>query len=440
MPEIAEVARVVHYLRKYAAGRVIKAVQTQEDTIIYGKVGTSASAFEKAMNGKKIIDAKQQGKYFWLEMDSPPHPLMHLGMSGWMKFSNDDTAYYRPEKVQEPEWPPKYWKFILELEGEPECKISFVDARRLARIRLLDVKAGDMRQTTPLKGNGPDPVIDKDILTVEWLSNKLKSKRVPVKALLLDQANISGIGNWVGDEIMYQAKLHPEQYSNTFSEKQVKQLHDAMMYVCDTAVETLADSDRFPKDWLMKHRWGKGKKDGGKLPNGEKITFLKVGGRTSAIVPSVQKKTGDVAGDVSDAANGVEDDEEEPKPKKATKRKSKATKEEEDDDESEEKLPVSTKRGRGRKAAEEPVKDEDESEEKLPVSKKRGNKKDVEQVKDEDEDRNNDESEEEAPKAKKQKTSTKTVSRKKAPAGKATQANSEVAEAVNGRRRSGRGS
>jgi formamidopyrimidine-DNA glycosylase len=165
--------------------------------IVYGKVGTSASAFQKAMAGKKILDAKQQGKYFWLEMDSPPHPVMHFGMSGWMKFSTDHTAYYRPTKPEENEWPPKYWKFILQLKDE-DCEVAFVDPRRLARIRLVDAKAEDMRKTTPLKENGPDPVIDSDMLTVEWLTKKLRSKKVPIKALLLDQANISGIGNWVG--------------------------------------------------------------------------------------------------------------------------------------------------------------------------------------------------------------------------------------------------
>jgi formamidopyrimidine-DNA glycosylase len=146
------------------------------------------------LTGKKILDARQQGKYFWLVMDSAPHPLMHFGMSGWMKFSNDESAYYRPAKAEEPEWPPKYWKFMLELNGEPKSEVSepspsiaFVDARRLARIRLIDAKAEDMRKTTPLKENGPDPVIDKDILTVEWLGTKLRSKKVPVKALLLDQ-------------------------------------------------------------------------------------------------------------------------------------------------------------------------------------------------------------------------------------------------------------
>lgn len=131
-------------------------------------------------------------------MSSPPHPLMHFGMAGWFKIRNEETAYYKPTKPEEPMWPPKYWKFILETAEEPKCEAAFVDFRRFARIRLLDCAADDIRQTTPLKENGPDPVIDQDVLTKEWLSEKLGSKKIPVKALLLDQANISGIGNWVG--------------------------------------------------------------------------------------------------------------------------------------------------------------------------------------------------------------------------------------------------
>lgn len=99
------------------------------------------------------------------------------------------------------------------------------------------------------------------------------------------------------DEILFNARIHPEQYSNTLNDKQIDQLHKSLHYVCSTAVSVLADSDKFPEDWLMKHRWGKGKKEQNKLPNGQKITFLTVGGRTSAIVPSLQKKTGPVAGD-----------------------------------------------------------------------------------------------------------------------------------------------
>jgi formamidopyrimidine-DNA glycosylase len=100
---------------------------------------------------------------------------------------------------------------------------------------------------------------------------------------------------------MYHAKLHPEQYSDTFNAAQLKQLHTSILYVCQTAVDTLAESEKFPEDWLFKHRWGKGKKDKVmQMPNGAKITFLTVGGRTSCVVPSVQKKTGAVASDLDE--------------------------------------------------------------------------------------------------------------------------------------------
>ncbi len=100
---------------------------------------------------------------------------------------------------------------------------------------------------------------------------------------------------------MYDAKIHPEQYSNTLTPAQIKQLHKSIHYVCSFAVDNLADSSKFPEEWLFKHRWGKGKKDSSTtLPNGSKFVFLTVGGRTSCVVPSVQKKTGPVAGDVKD--------------------------------------------------------------------------------------------------------------------------------------------
>ena len=86
----------------------------------------------------------------------------------------------------------------METEGEPKVEAAFTDARRFGRVRLVGCAAEDIRKTTPLKENGPDPVIDREILTEEWLEKKMRSKHVPIKALLLDQANISGIGNWVG--------------------------------------------------------------------------------------------------------------------------------------------------------------------------------------------------------------------------------------------------
>jgi formamidopyrimidine-DNA glycosylase len=313
MPEIAEVARIVHYIRKHLVGKTLAKVIAVDDANVYGRVGTSGAEFQKSLTGKKVVGAGQQGKYFWIVMDKPPHPLMHFGMTGWLKIKSEDTYYYRKKEGEDEwdeEWPPRFWKFHLETKGEPVVEAAFVDSRRFARVRLLDCATDEIRKISPLKENGPDPVVDKELVTLEWLMELCRRKKIPIKALLLDQANISGIGNWVGDEIMYHAKMHPEQYSNTLSDDQLKQLHESIHYICDTAVDLLADSDKFPEDWLFKHRWGKGKKDAPKtLPSGEKITFLTVGGRTSAVVPSIQKKTGPAAKEMTEAESGGEAEE-----------------------------------------------------------------------------------------------------------------------------------
>ena len=324
MPEIAEIARIVHYIRKHLVGRTLATVVAADDPNVYGKVGTSGAEFQKAMTGKKIVDAGQQGKYFWMVMSSPPHPVMHFGMTGWLKIKSEETYYYKTgQKGEEEEWPPRFWKFHLETKDDPKVEAAFVDSRRFGRIRLVDCPADQLRKTTPLVENGPDPVVDKDLVTEQWVIEKCRAKRVPIKALLLDQANISGIGNWVGDEIMYNAKIHPEQYSNTLSDAQLKQLHKSIHHICGTAVELLADSEQFPETWLFKHRWGKGKKDASTtLPNGEKIVFLTVGGRTSAVIPSVQKKTGPVAKEMSEAESAGEEDVAKKAKKTTKKRKS----------------------------------------------------------------------------------------------------------------------
>ncbi|EFR03745.1 formamidopyrimidine-DNA glycosylase lyase mutM [Nannizzia gypsea CBS 118893] len=303
MPELAEVARIVNYIKKHLVGHTISKVVANHDDLLFGKVGTSADEFKKHMHGKTVIGAGQQGKYFWMIMSSPPHPVMHFGMTGWLKIRSENT-YYRSngkdENVEADVWPPKFWKFLLETDNEPKTEAAFVDARRLGRVRLVDCPGDDIRKYTPLKENGPDPVIDKAIVTEDWLKALVRRKKVPIKALLLDQANISGLGNWMGDEILYHARIHPEQYSDTLRDNQIKELHSSINYVCSVSVDLKGESSDFPTDWLFHHRWNKGKKGAaGKLPSGEPIVFVTVGGRTSAVVPSVQKK-------------GGEDDEEKP--------------------------------------------------------------------------------------------------------------------------------
>lgn len=231
---------------------------------------------------------------------------------------------------------------------------------RFGRVRLVDCPGDQIRQNSPLVENGPDPVVDREVFTEDYLRTIMRKRRVPVKALILDQAVISGVGNWVADESLYHARLHPEQYCNEFSDEEVKRLHESIRYVCQTAVDLLAESDKFPDTWLFDHRWGKGK-GASTLPSGEKLAWITVGGRTSCYAPALQKKTGHVApGIKEEALDDAEvddkpkkgkarkaktpDDEDEVKPKKKNARKSRAVDTEDEKDEQEEEPKPARKR------------------------------------------------------------------------------------------------
>ncbi|CAI6098078.1 unnamed protein product [Clonostachys chloroleuca] len=332
MPEIAEVARIVHFLKLTLVGKRIAQASAIDDSNVFGKV----------------ISAGSQGKYFWLTLEKPPHLVMHFGMTGWVHIKGEKTAYtnyYKKMKESDLEqWPPKFWKFQITTEGDPEVEVAFTDARRFGRVRLVDCPGDDIRKHSPLVENGPDPVIDKDRFTEEYLQKKMKTRHVPIKALLLDQTMISGIGNWVADETLYQAKIHPEQYCDDFNDEEISTLYQNIRYVCQTAVDKLGDSDEFPDHWLFNYRWGKGAKDTAtKLPNGEKLAFITVGGRTSCYAPGVQKKTGCVApGMKEETVESAKKDppkkgsvkKEAPKPRKPSRKAPQKIKDEEQSDES----------------------------------------------------------------------------------------------------------
>ncbi|KAI0113291.1 Formamidopyrimidine-DNA glycosylase N-terminal domain-containing protein [Daldinia grandis] len=412
MPEIAEVARVVHFLRIHLTGKTISKVIAPDDSNVFGKVGTSGPAFEAALSGKKVVEVGSQGKYFWMVLSKPPHPVMHLGMSGWVQIRGIQTGYTRfieKTKNDKEQWPPKYWKFQLETASNPKLEVAFTDFRRFSRIRLVDCPGEEIRKHSPLVENGPDPVLDKDVFTEDFLRQKMKRRHVPIKALLLDQSTVSGIGNWVGDEIMYQAKLHPEQYCDDFDDADVSTLYKAVKYVCETAVEKLGDSDQFPDDWLFKHRWGKGKKDSATtLPNGDKIVHITVGGRTTCVVPSVQKKRGRTAID-DGKAEAVEVEEQDGTESRFFKGKGKAKKQAKSkvDAEEVEERPSKKAKTTKAKAAIQVKKEEEEKEEEEKEEEEKEEEEKEEEEKEEEEKEEDDEDVEEKPAPKAPRKSSK---------------------------------
>ncbi|KAK8664124.1 hypothetical protein V6N13_083924 [Hibiscus sabdariffa] len=333
MPELPEVEAARRAVEENCLGKKIKRAIIADDSKVIE--GVSSSEFESAVVGKTIVSAHRKGKNLWLQLDSPPFPSFQFGMAGAIYIKGVAvTKYKRSAAKDNDEWPSKYSKFFVELDDGVE--LSFTDKRRFARVRLLK----DPTAVPPISELGPDALFEP--MTVDEFTESLSKKKIAIKALLLDQSYISGIGNWIADEVLYQARIHPLQASSSLSKENCATLHKCIKEVIQYSVEVDADSCRFPNDWLFHFRWGKksGKiKDSSQFPSnwifhsrekkpgkafvdGKKIDFINAGGRTSAYVPELQKLSGTSA---SKAAG---------KPRKqASKRKGGKAKDSDEDEE-----------------------------------------------------------------------------------------------------------
>lgn len=105
----------------------------------------------------------------------------------------------------------------------------------------------------PISELGFDPILCMP--TIAAFRSKVQNRTCPIKALLLNQSFSAGVGNWVADEILYHAHIHPEERCNGLTDEQIEKLHEHTSEVCRIAVEVNADDSKFPDDWLFKHRW-----------------------------------------------------------------------------------------------------------------------------------------------------------------------------------------
>ena len=90
----------------------------------------------------------------------------------------------------------------------------------------------------------------------------------------LQEGLISGIGNWLADEALYQSRIHPEQPVSTMTDQQMETLHTSLKGILELAVSVDSDAGRYPKDWLFHFRWS------GKKPvsiGGRPVHFVTVG-------------------------------------------------------------------------------------------------------------------------------------------------------------------
>ncbi|XP_073302775.1 formamidopyrimidine-DNA glycosylase isoform X2 [Primulina huaijiensis] len=283
MPELPEVEAARRAIEENCLGKRIKNSTVADDPKVID--GVSPSDFEASIVGKRIVAAHRKGKNMWLQLDSPPFPSFQFGMTGAVYIKGVAVTKYKRSAVKDTdEWPSKYSKFFVALDDGLE--FSFTDKRRFAKVRLLD----DPVSVPPISELGPDALVDP--MAVDEFCNSLSKKKIGIKALLLDQSFISGIGNWMADEILYQARIHPQQSASSMSKENCSTLVKCINEVIKNSVEVGADSSQFPSNWIFHSRE---KKPGKAFVDGKKIEFITAGGRTTAYVPELQKLCGDQA-------------------------------------------------------------------------------------------------------------------------------------------------
>lgn len=283
MPELPEVETICRVMRGALVGKTIEKVEVVQDSIVFK--GAPEKILKELLTGATVNAIGRRGKYWWLELDREPWMFGHLGMAGWVRDVTPDKENKLETRLREhgkvswdtPEGVPKFLKLLMTTNnGE---SIALTDGRRLARVWLAkNAEEGVL-------GLGPD-MRDKPWKPAD-LKAKLANRKAPIKALLLDQKLFAGVGNWIADEVLFQAAIAPTREGGSLSQAEIEKMLAKLATILELAIEVNADSSKYPEDWLFNSRWG-GKRGESEI-FGKTIVREAVGGRTTAWVPDLQR-------------------------------------------------------------------------------------------------------------------------------------------------------
>lgn len=278
MPELPEVERGRKLAEAVTVGRSIEQVWCDDDPIVFD--GVEPNRWRTALEGKRVVAAKRWGKQLWLELDAPPHPLFHFGMSGGFKTPSSTPLQLKSGPREDTSvWPPRFLKIRLHLDDGGE--LAMTDGRRLGRILLRE----DPEREPPVGKLGFDPLLAMP--SPKRFSELLRGRGGILKTLLLDQSFAAGVGNWIADEVLFQAGIDPRRRASSLTEAEARRLRTKLGAIVKRAVDANADDSLYPRTWLFHRRWGK--QDDARTTRGEQIEHLTIGGRTTAWVPARQR-------------------------------------------------------------------------------------------------------------------------------------------------------
>ena len=227
MPELPEVETVMRGLQMRLEGRVlVRAVANRPDMRWPLPPGLA-----EALIGARVIGFRRRGKYILMRLDSGWSVLLHLGMSGRMVLEPvGKNAIMLHEH--------------LEMETDDGWRIGFVDPRRFGSVDLIETAREDEHRL--LSGIGPEPL--EDGFTVPVLEAALSGKKTSIKAALLDQKVVAGLGNIYVCEALFRAGVSPQRLAHTVSGVRARRLVPAIK---QTLTEAIAAGGSSLRDYIQ---------------------------------------------------------------------------------------------------------------------------------------------------------------------------------------------
>lgn len=224
MPELPEVETVVRGLRPEVTSAAIAAVPWASELMAESVVGP----FAASLTGRRIDALVRQGKWMFYRLDNGWIFVLHLGMTGRVQIAEPAAELL----------PHTHLRLLLERPGRPTVEFRFTDPRRFGEVLLVDESAWQARF-------GPAQ-LGPDALTISRgdFASRLAATRRNLKAALLDQRLVAGIGNIYADESLFAARLAPTRPANTLTPREASRLHRAVNAVLVDAVAANGTSIR----------------------------------------------------------------------------------------------------------------------------------------------------------------------------------------------------
>ncbi len=211
MPELPEVETIKNELLPHTVGHSITDVTLFWEGIVRQP---SVAEFCSHIKGQKINGISRRGKYLIFSLSSGEKLVIHLRMTG--------SLLLKPASVE----PDRFSRAILHLDQEIE--LHFRDPRKLG-VMWLTEDVGNI-----LPELGPEPLVES--FTPQVLQKLLERRTAPIKALLIDQSLIAGIGNMYADEALFASRIHPLRAGGSLSSEEIERLHNAIQQVLWSAI------------------------------------------------------------------------------------------------------------------------------------------------------------------------------------------------------------